>query len=162
MAVRELPAVNAIATTSYPDHIEDPAIFRERLALFPGGCFVLDGGAGIMGYVISHPAVFGQPPKLNRLLGAIPAQADCYYIHDLALAPAARGSGATRDIVARIGTVAARLGYARIGLVAVNESTPFWASRGFAPERSPDIVARLASYGAGSVYLSAPSAAAPA
>src|SRR3546814_10434423 len=74
-----------------------------------------------MGYVISHPAVFGQPPKLNRLLGAIPAQADCYYIHDLALAPAARGSGATRDIVARIGTVAARLGYARIGLVARSE-----------------------------------------
>src|SRR3546814_2446540 len=105
----------------YTTLFRSPAIFRERRALFPGGCFVLDGGAGIMGYVISHPAVFGQPPKLNRLLGAIPAQADCYYIHDLALAPAARGSGATRDIVARIGTVAARLGYARIGLVAVNE-----------------------------------------
>src|SRR3546814_11136617 len=109
-----------------------------------------------MGYVISHPAVFGQPPKLNRLLGAIPAQADCYYIHDLALAPAARGSGDTRDIVPRIGTVAARLGYARIGLVAVNESTPFWASPGFAPERSPDIVARRPSSGARSACCSAP------
>src|SRR3546814_15142240 len=112
-----------------------------------------------MGYVISHPAVFGQPPKLNRLLGAIPAQADCYYIHDLALAPAARGSGATRDIVARIGTVAARLGYARLGLVAVNESTPVWASRGFAPAPLPHIVPRLASHGADSPYPGAPPAA---
>src|SRR3546814_15196467 len=108
MAVRELPAVNAIATTSYPDHIEDPAIFRERLALFPGGCFVLDGGAGIMGYVISHPAVFGQPPKLTRLLGALPAQADGYYIHDLAPAPAAAGSGPTAGFVAPTRPVATR------------------------------------------------------
>src|SRR3546814_16514887 len=98
-----------------------------------------------MGYVVSHPAVFGQPPKLNRLLGAIPAQADCYYIHDLALAPAARGRGATRDIVARIGTVAARLGYGRTRLVAVNASTPFWPTRGFLPPLPPQIVPRVPS-----------------
>ncbi|MCM8729389.1 GNAT family N-acetyltransferase [Hephaestia sp. GCM10023244] len=159
MAPADLPAVGAIARASYPDHPEDAEIFHERLSLFPQGCFVLERDTAVVGYILSYPARFGDPPPLNQLLGSLPAHADCYYIHDLALLPPARGTGAAQQIIARVAALAAQLGFARITLVSVNGTVPFWTRSGFVPEHAPAIAAKLASYGGESAYLCAPSPA---
>ena len=39
---------------SYP---EDPAVIVDRLAIYPSGCFVLDDGGTLKGYMVSHPWV---------------------------------------------------------------------------------------------------------
>ncbi len=41
-----------------------------------------------------YPWRFGQPPKLNMRLHRLSDDADTFYIHDVAILPAARGGGA--------------------------------------------------------------------
>ena len=139
--------MEAVAEIVHTDYPEDEAVFIERLALYPAGCFALDGAAGLQGYLISHPWHQGAAPKLNTLLGTVPAERDTYYIHDLALHPAAQGAGAASAIIRRL--LAETVGFRRHALVAVNASVPFWSRHGFRPATGPDI----ASYGADALYM---------
>lgn len=145
MAPADLPAVEAIAEIVHPAYPEDPAIFVERLALYPAGCRVLRHEGRVCGYLISHPAVTTSPPKLGRLLGALPAQPDCYYLHDLALAPASQGGGQAAAVVAWVIHHARAVGFDRMALIALRAAVPYWLRHGFVaiPEPAPGI---LASY----------------
>ncbi|MFX9570760.1 GNAT family N-acetyltransferase, partial [Acinetobacter baumannii] len=78
---------------------ERPEIFVERLALFPAGSLIADRGGQPIGYAVAHPWLRGQPPALDSLLGAIPPGADCLYLHDVAILPAARGQKLTERLV---------------------------------------------------------------
>ena len=146
----DLPVVEAIAAIVHPEFPEDAAVFAERLALYPDGArlFELDGVAA--GYVLSHPWRHGTLPALNGLLGALPADADTYYIHDLALLNKARGTGAAAMIVGEIQRHARAAGFASMSLVAVNGSLGFWHKHGFRAQRpstmAPELVDKLASY----------------
>jgi GNAT superfamily N-acetyltransferase len=133
MTAGDLDAVDAIALRLHPSYPEDREVFAERLRLHPDGCGVLAGqGDEIAGYVISHPWHLGKPPALNVVLGRLPSPATTYYIHDLALLPEARGTGAAGRIVARLRLHARELGLPALTLVAVNGSAPFWQTQGFA------------------------------
>ncbi len=149
MRAADLPGVVAIAEQVHPGFPEAPAIPAERLALCPAGCLVLEGSAVVVGYVVSHPWLAGAAPKLDSLLGALPAAPGCWYWHDLALLPAARGRGAAAAAVARVLALAQRAGLGSVALVAVGQSGGFWRRMGFAPAEGPE----LASYGAGAAYM---------
>lgn len=153
--VADIPAVSAIAAKVHPGFFEDDAVFADRLALAPEGCWLLEGEDGAMGYVLSHPWRLGSVPALNTVLGALPAGADSFYIHDLALLPAARGSGAAGRMAARL--IAAARNYPTMSLVAVNGSLPFWSRFGFATYEDRALAAKLASYDAGARYMVRPS-----
>lgn len=155
MAPSDLPAVGAMAAAIHPGYPEDDAVFAERLALHPAGCRLLAAGEHAAGYVISHPWR-GAPPALDTLLGSVPADADHYYIHDLALLPASRGTGAAAAIVGDLRRHARSLGLARLSLVAVNGSGPFWRRQGFADLPAGDAAAKLASYGGGACLMACP------
>jgi len=86
-----------VVHTNYP---EDPRSSPSGLALYPRGC-LSDQGDGLIGYVVSHPWHYAEPPALNSLPGAL-GQASTYYIHDIALLSAARGSGAANAVVSRL------------------------------------------------------------
>ena len=149
MTVDDLASVDVIAARVHPSYPEDQAVFAERLRLHAAGCRVLMTGAGeIAGYVISHPWHLGEPPALNVLLGGLPEAAATYYIHDLALLPDARGSGAASWIVAQLVRHARDLNLPSLALVAVNGSTPFWTKQGFAVTAAESRDSKLASYGA--------------
>jgi N-acetylglutamate synthase-like GNAT family acetyltransferase len=96
--------------------------------------------------VLSHPWRAGSLPALNARLGEIPADADTYYIHDLALLPVTRRIGAARHIVEALSKHAAAQGFATMHLVAVNGSQGFWEKHGFAVEDVPALSEKLASY----------------
>ncbi len=145
MCAADLAAVEKLGNAIHLDHPEDAAIFTERLRLCPEGCYTLDGPAGLAGYIISHPWHANSPPPLNTLLGTLPPAPTTWYIHDLALHQATRGSGAAPAIVA---TLAIR---PRIDLIAVGASPRFWARQGFRPAPLP--AAKLASYGAGAQFM---------
>jgi GNAT superfamily N-acetyltransferase len=159
--VPDMIAIAAIVHTGFP---EGACVLAERITLHPEGCFVLDAPAGVRpaatgptdtgvtdkrvrGYLLSHPWRAGDAPKLNRRLGALPPAPDAYYIHDLALHPAAQGSGAAGAIVAHLLAVTA--GWRLHALVAVNRSAPFWARHGFAVTPGLD----LSSYGPDAHYM---------
>ncbi len=154
MAPADLPAVMAIAAVVHPGYPEDEAVFAERLQLAPEGCHVLasEGGA-LQGYLVSHPWPVGAVPALNSLLGGIPNGITNWYLHDLALLPAGRGSGAAGTIVATIARQAADTGYTSLALVAVNDSTGFWRRQGFREVHHPALDRKLASYDDAARYM---------
>jgi ribosomal protein S18 acetylase RimI-like enzyme len=142
----DLPAVAALAAVIHPDFPESDAVFANRLALHAGGCDVLAGDDGLKGYVLSHPWQDRAPPPLNAVLAPV-AVPSTYYIHDLALVPATRGSGAGTAIVGILAARARLLGLPNITLVAVNNSVHFWQRQGFTVTTDPALAAKLASYG---------------
>lgn len=133
MARRDLGSVVRIADRVHVDYPERPEIIAEKLTLYPDGCLILDSPDGAIGYVLAHPWHRSAPPKLDHPLGAIPADAGTYYLHDLALLPEARGTGAGRAAVGLIVAQARRAGFADISLIAVGNSVPFWSAQGFRP-----------------------------
>lgn len=153
MTATDLPAVMAVAGVVHPGYPEDAAVFAERLRLFPDGCLVLEGRDGLRGYVVSHPWHRAAPPALNSLLGGLPVQAGSFYIHDLALLPSARGSGAGGAIVASLVRVAAQGGLPCLSLVAIDGSSGFWGRQGFHELHDPALAAKLASYDDAARYM---------
>jgi len=146
MAAADLPAIATIAERVHPDYPEDDAVFAERLGLYPAGCLVLAAGPDPLAYAVSHPWHHLQPPALNSLLEALPATPSTYYIHDVALLPEARGSGAGSALVARLVAQARAVALAHLSLVAVNGSAAFWRRHDFAEVEVPALSQKLVSY----------------
>lgn len=152
MITADLPQVGAVAAVVHPSFPEDAAVFEERLRLYPEGCRVFARDDAVEGYIISHPWHDAAPPALNRLLGELPPKPSTYYIHDLALTPAARGAGAGANIVAALIAQARRAGLPRLALVAVNASQDYWRRHGFRATDSLG-VEKLASYGKSASFM---------
>lgn len=131
MREADLPAVSAISDAVHGRYTEPMAVYAERLGLHPGGCRVLERDGEIAGYLVTHPWHRDSPPKLGAMLGAIPPEADTYYLHDIALLPAARGTGASKAALEFVVDRASALGLPDITLMAVGGADRFWAAQGF-------------------------------
>lgn len=157
MTPDDIDGVVAVARLSFPDHFEARECFAERQALAPEGCFVLSDAAGtVMGYLMAYPWTRNAAPPLDSLIGAIPADAEVVYLHDLAVHPDTRGGGHTRTIVERLAEQARAAGWPEIALVAVNEATAFWERNGFVVQNPPGMAEKLASYGDDARYMIRP------
>jgi GNAT superfamily N-acetyltransferase len=149
MAVGDLPAVAALEPLCHaPLPPEGEALFAERLALFPAGCLAADDAAGLAAYLVSHPWMRAAPPVLGDRLGALPAATDCLHLHDIAIAPRARGQRLVGAALAALVPVARDAGLSAITLVAVHGTAPLWARHGFRPTGVAP-----ASYGAGETMV---------
>lgn len=153
MTRSDLPLVTEMAALCHPDYPEDAVVFAERLDLFPDGCSIYQWKSEIAGYQIAHPGRFGEPVPLNHLLGSIPDDADVLYLHDIALLPAARGSGAASAAVTNLKKLARRCGYDRLALVSVNATSEFWQRHAFELRTDGTIDRQLAGYGGESCYM---------
>lgn len=132
MRADDIGSVAAISDAAHgAAYTEAPAIYAERLALYPAGCHVFERGGAVEGYLISHPWHRDRPPALDRPLGMIPADADGYCLHDLALLPATRGAGAGKAALAIALRQARAAGFGDVTLMAVNGADGFWAAQGF-------------------------------
>lgn len=148
MTPDDLPAVLKVADQVHPDFPEDHAVFAERLNLYPAGALVLERDGTIRGYLLSHPWHSGKPPALNSLLGAIPIEADRYYIHDLALLPSERGTGMAGVVIEQMMAYARAARFPAMSLIAVNGSIPFWNRFGFTVDDSAQAREYTRSYDA--------------
>ena len=154
MTEDDIDGVVTVARQSFPDHFESRACFENRLALSPAMSFVLaDADDTVRGYLFAYPWKGQTAPALNTLIEAIPADADRIYLHDLALDPAVRGGGHTRSIVERLVDQVRADGWTMMALVAVNDATAFWQRMGFNAVTSPELSAKLASYGDDARYM---------
>jgi GNAT superfamily N-acetyltransferase len=149
----DLPAVGHIAAAVHPDLYEAPEVLAERQRLYRDGCYLLDIGDRAVGYLLSHPWRRDMLPALNTMLRAIPADADTYFLHDLALLPVARRIGAASHIVSAIAKHAAAEGYRTMSLVAVNGSVAFWERHGFVTDGTFELADKLASYATGTCLM---------
>lgn len=146
MTSADLPTVMAVADAVHPDFPEDEVVFANRLELHPTGCAVLENGGAIKGYVISHPWVFQAPPALNSLLTMV-SEPSTFYIHDLALLPEIRKSGAGTVAIDMVVARARLMQLPNMTLVAVNNSVHFWQRHDFKIMRDAELDHKLLSYG---------------
>ncbi len=154
MTAADLDAVAAIAVIGFPDHFEGRDCFENRLMLNPSGCFVLADGSGEpKGYMVAYPWRTDSAPALNTLIEVIPKDAAVMYLHDLALHPEARGGGYPRAVVEQLASSARAAGWPALALVAVNDAAPFWARHGFVVRETPEMAAKLTSYGSDARYM---------
>jgi GNAT superfamily N-acetyltransferase len=159
MRAADLAAISAIAAQLHPDHFERNEVFAERLALCPDGCSTLAAGADVIGYVFSHPWRALTVPPLDSLLSTLPETPTTYYIHDIAVLPAARGHGAARTIIGVIESKARSFGLSTLSLVTVEEAAPFWRAAGFVETVVPAMQTVLRSYGDNAQFMTRPVAA---
>lgn len=156
---RELTAIDVeallrIAAQIHPGLPESAEVFAERINLFPQGCLALvNTKTGILvGYAISHPIKYRQPPALDTLLGHVALGAEEYYIHDVAILSEYRGRGYARECIRKLFAVAAR--YRSVCLVSVYDTAAFWAGYGFLPvECDVKVAMKVKGYGHDAVYL---------
>lgn len=154
MQERDLARVLDIANQVHPGFPEDPCVFLERLQLFPKGCHVLVDGRDLpCAYGLSHPWLWENVPALNSLLGTLPPVPTCYYFHDMAMLPSARGQGYAQSGIQRIQNAARDASQSRIAGVAVNNSYGFWLKQGFHEHEVPALRAKLHSYEVAAKYM---------
>jgi len=149
----DLIAISAIAARIHPDLSESPDVFAEKMRLYPDGCRVLVADDEIAGYGLAHPWKQYRIPPLNRFLERLPDDADCLYVHDVAVLPDFRG-GVARAYVATTEELARASRIATLALVSVYATRPLWERLGFQPVTADaELRAKLASYGEDATYM---------
>lgn len=131
MRADDLPTVVRISDVVHGEFTEPLETFADRLAHYPAGCAILERDDEALGYLISHPwPRDAAPPKLGVRMAAIPAS-DSYYLHDIALLPAARGTGAGATATAFVVHQAQAEGCRDVRLVAIQGADSYWHRQGF-------------------------------
>lgn len=157
MSAADLPCVMAIQAEAYAaaDFApEQPAVFRDRMALAPGLCLVACDAAGaVLGYLLSHPWLEAAPPALHSALGRLPAAASCWYLHDCAVAARAHGQGMAGVLYAQALAQARAQGLVQGALVAVGGAAGYWRRLGYEARDLGAGQSKLAAYGPGAAYM---------
>jgi len=149
-----LDAVLAAADRIHADYPERREVFAERLALHSTGCRVAEVDGELVGYGVTHPWKAMRPPELDATLGGIPADADVYYLHDIALLPSARGLGLGASALEWAEAEARALGLSVLALTSTPNALSYWTARGFTPVAADaELRAHLATYGEGMTHM---------
>jgi len=155
MRARDIPAVMAIQDESYAAEVlEDEALIRARLAACPQLAWVAEDDQGACAYLLAYHSRVGTVTPLDGEFQPH-AEADCLYLHDLAVARRASGRGIGPALV-RKNLEQARTQQLRYSaLVSVQESEAFWSRLGYAAHDELDApqVDNLASYQIPAVYM---------
>lgn len=150
-------SVLAIQSACYPDHlIESSEALLAKCKLSPESCWLAEHEGAALGYLFSHPWHDKSPPALDSPLTALPAEADTFFLHDLAIHPLARGQGIAQALLQQAMIWAKKQNLHKAMLVAVQNSQAFWQRHGFDQQPvSPELQVKLAGYGAGATCLHA-------
>ena len=87
------------------------------------------------------------------MLDALPAPADTYYIHDIALELKARGHGLAQEAARAVAAQARQAGFDMLTLLSIPDARHFWLRQNFQCCETPDAAGLLESYGQGIDYM---------
>lgn len=155
MAEQDIEAVLGIQDRCYTAIIpESGQSLRAKLDAARTTCFVAACEGRVVGYLMALPWEAANPPRLNAQSCRLPATPDCLYLHDLAVAPEARRSGAARALLDACFAKLRELGLGRVCLIAVQDSAEYWERHGFRTVAPSGLLqGRLATYGDGARYM---------
>ncbi len=135
------PAIDRIQRECFPPTaIESREVLQSISAHSPETCLIAETTLPL-GYVLAHPWIPDDLPPVQATLPAIPPDASSLFFHDLAVTPAARGSGLAHRMVEELLALARRRGISRGSLLSVQDSRRFWARYGF--QERPDLAERF-------------------
>ena len=150
----DLSEIDSIANRIHTGLPERPEVLAEKLRLFPHGALVLDAADRIAGYGLSHPWKLCRVPALNAFLHALPADANCIHIHDVAILSEWRGRRAAASYIDIVSARASGMNIRSLALVSVYQTAPLWAQLGFRPIAADDEMSTtLRTYGHPAQYM---------
>lgn len=152
LTTADLTAALAIQALGYPPDIRDgEAAFTSRITAAPGWCWAVETDGRLDAYLLSHPWMSMRPPEPDTVLDR--AEGEVWYIHDLSVAPWARGQGLGDQLLAACRAAHPKI--RRSELVAVPGAAPFWEQRGWTPavDLTTALATKVAGYGDGAAYL---------
>jgi GNAT superfamily N-acetyltransferase len=117
----------------YPSELwESNESFRRRIEQFPEGCLACANEQDqLIGYMFCHPWKTDSVVPLNCENLRIPKDADCFYIHDIAVVPSHRRKGIAKRFLDIAIDLARKNGFDMIKGVSVLGSHAYWEKRGF-------------------------------
>lgn len=131
MRVTDIPAVLMIQEQAYVDEIlESAKVIEERLHIAPETAWVAEADAGVQAYLVTYPSRLGALTAWGDNFKCA-ADADCLYLHDLAVATEAGGCGLGQALIAAATRYAEGKGYSFSSLISVQDSVGFWERRGY-------------------------------
>lgn len=153
MSAADVSNVNIIADRIHSNLPERPEVFAEKQRLSPETCLTLWKGPNIVGYGIAHPWRLFEIPPLDSFLEQLPVDANCLYLHDVAILPEARGGRAAALLTDLLRVRARLLRLSHLACVSVYGTDRLWSRVGYVTVSSPEIDAKLASYGEDAKYM---------
>ena len=153
----DMPAVAALQLVAFEPLFHEPQdILASRLTIAPDLCWGAFDGGDLLAYILSHPWPAASPPPIGTTLNP-PPPSDNWFVHDLAIGPAARGLGLGRALVASASDAALAAGLVRGDLVAVQGAWRFWEKLGYVVQDDlPEpLRAKVAGYGEDARYMTA-------
>ena len=153
----DMPAVAALQLIAFDPLFHEPQdILASRLTIAPNLCWGAFDGDELRAYILSHPWPAASPPPIGTTLKPPPAS-DNWFVHDLAIGPAARGLGLGRDLVASASGAALAAGLVRGDLVAVQGAWRFWEKLGYAVQDGLEepLRSKVTGYGEDARYMTA-------
>jgi len=160
MRAADMSAVLAVQAQCYGAALLESAdALASRLALSPETCWVAAlPGNRLAAYLLTHAWPEATLPPLDGVLmsGWHPAEPLTWFVHDMAVAPAGRGTGIAARLYAAAEQAARAAGLASSRLVAVQSAAAWWRRVGYAPSGATETAAhraKLAAYGADAVLM---------
>lgn len=138
----------AIQAAAYPPFLIEPAdAFASRIDHPAGYCLAARRAGELIGYLLAHGWPRGSPPPVGTFLDP-GAPREVLFLHDLSLAPAARGLRVGERLVAAAQAVARRDGLSEAELIAVEGAAGYWRRLGFVEAAmTPALAGKVAGYG---------------
>ncbi len=163
----DLQAVIQVQSQCYPSaYWEGMEAFAAKLTGAPACSWVAsqslrpceamrDANALARAYLVCLPVDEETFPALNASTWQAPVQPTMLYIHDLAVSPTLRGTGAGAALIGLAHERARALGLQQMALVAVQGSVPFWERHGFMARQPTHagLRAKLASFGSDATFM---------
>ncbi len=135
------PAIDRIQRECFPPSAIESREVLQSIALHsPASCLVAETDIPL-GYVLAHPWSRDDLPPIQAKLPGLPLGASSLFFHDLAVTPAARGSGLAHRMVEEVLRWAGQRGLTEGSLIAVQGSRLFWERYGF--QERPELTERF-------------------
>ena len=134
------------------NYLESAESFTVKIAAGPETCSGAWFDGRLVGYLVAVPLDRDEPLSLNstHIQPTPMAEAQVLYIHDLAIHPERRKTGLGDVLLVHLYESAIRYGIEAYSLVAVQNSSGYWAQRGFTPQEGPPAI----GYGPEAVRMS--------
>lgn len=131
MIASDLDAIEVIQAEAYAGYfLESANVIAQRFALSPTTAWVAEREADVCAYLVGYWSRVGKINPLNAPFSHV-ENADCLYLHDLALLKAAQGFGVGRKLIQAAEYHVLQNAAHAIALLSVQNSKAFWQGFGF-------------------------------
>lgn len=126
MAVSDLIAVEDIQSEVYAGYfLESADVIAQRFRLSPTTAWVAEHEGQVCAYLVGYWSIVGKINPLNAVF-TLSKNANCLYLHDLALLKSAQGFGVGKRLVETAIAHALKNSVQAIALLSVQNSEAFW------------------------------------